>query len=59
MVVKINLKVGSDILECSSVVVEDKYLKVSDCKIEDLLGHTTCTRYYRLVNVMSYDILGE
>ena len=59
MKVKINLKNGSDTLECSSVVVEDKYLKVSDCKSQDLLGETTCTRFYRLVNVMSYDIIGD
>lgn len=60
MSVKVNLKNGSsDILKCSSVIVEGLYLKIEDCEIDDLLGFTTCTRYYRLVNVMSYDILGE
>ena len=59
MVVKINLKNGSDKFECSSIVVEDKYLKVSNCKSQDLLGETSCTRFYRLVNVMSYDIMED
>ena len=57
MKVKINLKNGSDELTCSSIIVEDKYLKVSDCEIVDLLGKVTCTRFYRLVNVMSYDVM--
>lgn len=59
MVIKINLKNGSDVLECSSFDVKGLYLQVNDCKTEDLLGKTTCTRFYRLVNVLSYDVLEE
>jgi hypothetical protein len=59
MKVKINLKNGSDELNCSSIFVEDKYLKLTDCKIQDLCGDIVVTRYYRLVNVMSYDIVEE
>ena len=59
MTIKINLKNGSDILDCSSFDVKGLYLQVNDVKIDDLLGKTTCTRFYRLVNVLSYDVIGD
>lgn len=57
MTIRINLKNGTDIVECSSFEVKGLYLQLNDCKVEDLLGCTNCTRFYRLVNVMSYDVL--
>lgn len=54
--ISVNLKNGSEKLTCSNVCIEDKYLKLQDCKVIDIVGTYICDRFYRLTNVISYDL---
>lgn len=60
MIVLVNLKNNStEKLDCANVKIDNGYLVVSGLIVEDLFGKSVFTRYYRLVNVLSYDVVED
>lgn len=56
MKVTLNLKTGEETVTCSSLEVNDKFLKLTDVVHDDLLKLVFKEKYYKLTNVLSYSV---
>ena len=57
MLVKINLDKSSEIVNCEKIEITSKFLKLTNVKFNDLVGGTADEKNYKLVSVISYEVI--
>ena len=59
MKIKIDLSNKTEIVSCDNLEITQKFLKLTNVVVDDLLSSKILEKNYKLVSVISYEILED